>query len=520
MKKRSARALSNKKKNRKDGGRNRNNKKLASVEDLLQAADNAMTAMDVRKAIPLYSKAVTQLRAKISPDGTDINISNADVGAAASSQSEVWQQLIQALEKLGEAQVSTGEQDQAKNNFQEAIQLLEQQKQSQNGNQTSEANPSNKNDGEDELAYHETRSSLYLYIGQLCAEQEALQTYKEGINSLEMCVRLVFEQQQQQLETKRPAHSQQGGDSVDMHDDDDENHQSMEEYYRRLLPELQRKLAGAYCTVAELYLTDLCYEDNAESECENYLQRALQIQVENGRPIVDALQTMASLRLSQDIGRRKEAVSYILQTYETMRKGSEALAALVGISVPENYSTEINDVAAQQPEGQALELKEVDAATNLPEFEFRCQTAKILLECAGLLRGENEETKTDVSRKQEHECINAAISVLGSLLAQNDEVVETWYLMGCAYTLATIPGAAAAARHYLLRAKEMLLQIQKSLQQEAQYSSSMDDGEEIQIELTNNASQVQDVQTKLDELGDDGQESDDDDMYATDKMEE
>ena len=46
---------------------------------------------------------------------------------------------------------------------------------------------------------------------------------------------------------------------------------------------------------AELYLTDLCYEDNAESECERLLNEALSMKP-NG---VEALQSFASMRISQ-----------------------------------------------------------------------------------------------------------------------------------------------------------------------------------------------------------------------------
>ena len=503
MKKKSTRTLTNKKKSSRKGGK-KNDKKFASVEELLQAADSAMTVMDVAQAVTLYSKAVAQLRNKISLNAKgDQNESAGVVSVKAETL-----QLLQALEKLGEAQVSMGEQDEARNHFQEAIQLLEEYKENQKRDHGSETEAST-DKGDEEFEYHETRSSLYLYIGQLCSEQEALHAYQQGLKSLETCVRIVEEQQKQQL-TKPPSSSVD--ENVEMHDNDES--QTRDEYYRKLLPELQRKLAGAHCTVAELYLTDLCYEDNAESECETNLQRALQIKID-GEPIVDALQTMASLRLSQDAERRKEAVSYILQTYETMKKGSEALASLVGVVI----ANDNDDMEKQVGEGQAIELKEVDAATNLPEFEFRCQTAKLLLECSALLREDTEGTSNETSRQREVACINGAISVLGSLLAQNDEVVEVWYLMGCAYALA--PEAASAARHYLERAKAMLLEIQKSLQQESEFSGGMDDDGEIEMGLKDNAAQLLDVQTKLDELIDEGHEPNDDhEMSAVEAMEE
>jgi len=46
-----------------------------------------------------------------------------------------------------------------------------------------------------------------------------------------------------------------------------------------------RQVASAYASVAELYMTDLCDEPNAETNCEQALQEALQI--DNGN--IDAL---------------------------------------------------------------------------------------------------------------------------------------------------------------------------------------------------------------------------------------
>jgi hypothetical protein len=83
--------------------------------------------------------------------------------------------------------------------------------------------------------------------------------------------------------------------------------------------------------MADLYLTDLCDEETVENHCQHYLEKALQLKDVDGEPMVDALQSMANLRLSQDQDQRPEAVSYILRAYEKHRVGSEALAALVGL---------------------------------------------------------------------------------------------------------------------------------------------------------------------------------------------
>jgi hypothetical protein len=399
----------------------------ASVDDLLESAEAAMTSLDVEKAISSYSKAASLLR----------------MGRTSSFETRE-RGLIQILENLGESKVSVGDQDGAKQDFREALQLLEQQ------------------DDTDTMPYHETRSSLYFYVGQLCMEQEALQAYQQGVTSLESCIQLAQEASTDKME-------------------EDENTR------RKVLPELHQRLSGAYCTIAELYLTDLCYESDAEDECERYLEKALQIKDVDGEPVVDALQTMASLRLSQQ-QRRSEAVPYIIRAYEKMRVGSEALASLVGLTDQGG--------ATDNPEEQALELKEVDEANNLPEFEFRCQTAKLLLECAALLKETRQESES-VSQ-QEEQCVLAAIAVLGSLLAQNDEVVEIWFLTGCAFA-ARNPTMVDSAQYYLQRTMEMLVDIKKALQQEVEYA---EEAEKLGIEddLKENQNQIEDVQAKLDDL--------------------
>jgi hypothetical protein len=66
----------------------------------------------------------------------------------------------------------------------------------------------------------------------------------------------------------------------------------------------------------------------AENQCKHYLEKALQLKDIDGEPMVDALQSMANLRLSQDQDQRHEAVSYFLRVHEKQRVGSEALVGL------------------------------------------------------------------------------------------------------------------------------------------------------------------------------------------------
>jgi len=417
---------SSKKNRRRDGERKK--MKDIPVEKLISSADTAMASFDVERAAEFYSQAATKLRG--STNQVDIT--------------------LHVLEKLGECSVSMGDPDVARQRFQEALSVLETNSQDTNS-----------------MAYHEMRSNLYLYTGQLSMEQEALDSYLKGVQSLETCMTLLQGQN----------NSTEGEPDVT----------------ERIV---KQKLSGAYCTISELFLTDLCYEDNAESECESYLEKALQITDDNdGEPFTDALQTMASLRLSQK-PRQMEAIPYLMKAYEKMKVGCEALAVLVGL-------TEDGKEAIDEAQESAVELKEVDAANNLPEFEFRCQTAKLLLECASLMR--EAQPLSSTSDPQEDQCLAAAISVLGSLLAQNDEVIEVWFLTGCAFA-AKRPPFFDAARYHLDRAMEMLQDIKKALEQEVAFADG-DELMDLQGQLDENKVQMEDVQAKLAELGVDGEDT-------------
>ncbi len=446
-------ALEARRANRKKIKKHKKKKMLppASVGDLLEAASSAMESLDVERAYQAYQQAAAQLQIE-------------DPNATIENKKAKAEVLIHVLEKMGECQVSIGDPDVAKGHFLQSLKLLEELS-------TDSTRTTN---------FYETHSSLCFYIGQLSLEKEALEAYQRGIRSLEECIKKVEDEGSE-------ADMQDASGEASMNDNDASNS----------LASLRQKLSGAYCNLAELYLTDLCEEESAESDCEHYLEKALQLKDADGEPLVDALQTMASLRLSQK-ERQLEAVPFILRAYEKQRVGSEALAALVGLNVDKIKSEE-------ETEDKAQELVEVEAASNLPEFEFRCQTAKLLLECAGLLK----ENSMNDSSNQEDECVTAAISVLGSLLAQNDEVIEIWYLTGCAFA-AKKPALTDTATFYLERAKEMLTDIRKAMKDEEQFIDESERPEFVE-QLEMNESQMKDVQSKLDELPDTGAEMEEDD---------
>lgn len=372
-----------------------NDDKPYTVQQLLEAADQAVQVSDPVQALDLYTAA--QAKADTLPAQLDI------------------------LEKRAAVKVSLGDQDGALSDYQTAVERIE----------SSSSKPSE---------VLERQAGLYMYMGQLHQGVEALEAYQKAINLLQH----VFES------TKAAA--------------------------------TKRELATALCSSAELYLTDLCFEDNAEQECERLVLQAMNLKDETtGAVVIDAWQTGASLRFSQQRG--VEAVEWMLKAFDAMRTGCEALSSLVGLRENESNST-----GGQQE--QAKELIETEAVQNLPGFEFRCQSAKLLLECAASI----QESSND--EKRHEQCIQAAMDVLGSLLAENDEVVEIWALAGDACR-AKDPQSAA---HYWNRALEMLKSVRKSLTERLQVVADDDEEEELNQELEDANCEIEALEKKLGEL--------------------
>lgn len=376
---------------------NKNKPKIKSASQHIALGDDAMQSLDIPTALQHYQAAIPLLEA------IETTTTNQD--------------LAHVLAKLGETKVSMGDQDGARDDFERAIALT----------------PKGK-----------VRAGLYLYVGQLSLEEEALEAYQKGITELEEALAALEDDDEVTME---------GADD----NDDDDSPVSLKQ-------DLQQQLVRAHCTLAELYLTDLCFADNAEQECEAHVEKAMQL---TETPLVDALQVKTSLRLSQQ--KEEEATQLILQAYQIIQEGCEELAKLVGLHVVNDDDT---------GEEGAVELTNVEAVNTLPGFEFRCQTSKLLMECAS----HNED------------CIAAAIQVLGSLLAENDEVVEIWYLLGCAFELNSTTTTNELAVQYFQQALEMLQKVLEGLKQEDE------DDDDVMQQLNECEGQIKDIQNKLQRL--------------------
>jgi hypothetical protein len=166
--------------------------------------------------------------------------------------------------------------------------------------------------------------------------------------------------------------------------------------------------------MAELYLTDLCFDEDAEMKCERFISLALEQDPLN----LDGHQAMASLRLSQN--RVVDAAPIMLEIFrQTMQQRAIY-----------NQRTIVQDLLQPENEGEG---------NDIPTMEFSIQTAKLLVEC-GRVRPE----------------LNAsAVELLSDLLEDEDEVIEIWYIIGVA-ALGLDPPDFELARHHLEHAREML----------------------------------------------------------------
>ncbi|KDO24295.1 hypothetical protein SPRG_09932 [Saprolegnia parasitica CBS 223.65] len=75
---------------------------------------------------------------------------------------------------------------------------------------------------------------------------------------------------------------------------------------------LRKQVCDAYCSLGELYMSDLCDADDAEAKCEMYLQEAMKYDM--GLP--EPTQALANLRLTQQ--RKDEACVFLDETYKRL----------------------------------------------------------------------------------------------------------------------------------------------------------------------------------------------------------
>lgn len=192
----------------------------------------------------------------------------------------------------------------------------------------------------------EESGTAWMYLGQLQDAHEAVHSFTKGLELL----------RRDQKRAKEVEDGSSDGNSELLRD----------------------QLCAGYCAVAELYMTDLCLEADAEQKCEEMLEQARALRPEN----VQVLQALASFRISQC--KPDEARPLVLRAANIISN-------------------------AFQKQNSLAELAEVE---ELPPYEFRACTAKILLELS-----ENSR----------------AIGILQELAQEDDEIIETWVLLAQAH---------------------------------------------------------------------------------------
>lgn len=162
-----------------------------------------------------------------------------------------------------------------------------------------------------------------------------------------------------------------------------EDKKSQSEAEQLLKGEKREKLAQALCGIAEVYMTDLSWDDTeAEAQCESAITEALLVAPDSP----EVLQTVASVRISQN--KRTEARRYLEQS----------MAQWQGLP----------------PEHE-----------DIPDFPTRISLARLLMEA---------------------EMEDEGIAVLEGLVQQDDHSVEAWYLGGwCLHLLAEKQAREAGA---------------------------------------------------------------------------
>ena len=186
----------------------------------------------------------------------------------------------------------------------------------------------------------------FMNLGQLCDGREALSWLDRGIAALRVA--------ESQAASKAASAASSSTGELDAE-----------------LLQAKHALASGLCSVAEVFLTDACDEDEAEARCEACATEAVTlVQSLAEQTLAEPYVTLASVRMSQE---RPEEASALLNS---------ALAVFGAAS---------------------------DA--NPPPFDVRLSCAKLLME---------------VERARE------SIDLLQSLRVENEEALEVWYLLCCA----------------------------------------------------------------------------------------
>ncbi|KAL2430507.1 putative assembly chaperone of rpl4 [Exophiala dermatitidis] len=285
------------------------------VEDLLTEAAQLLEQAQPERALPLAEEALRRLE---SERPTQSNGQDADIDALLQLAAEGKPTLPAALTLTAEIQLALGDVDAARRSFTRVTQL----------------------DPDGALVSAEP----WLELAQLCEDggHESIAHFEKATEVLRNEIEVLEDDEAKALDQTA-----------------------------KVLDEKRAKLANALCAMAEVYMTDLSWEEDAEQRCEAFVTEAVAVCPE--RLSAGVLQTLASVRISQ---------------------------------------TRVDD--ARQALSRSMDIwkdapQEVDDDERRPDFATRVSLSRLLMEV-----------------EQEPE----AFAVIEGLIRQDDESVESWYLGG------------------------------------------------------------------------------------------
>jgi tetratricopeptide (TPR) repeat protein len=169
---------------------------------------------------------------------------------------------------------------------------------------------------------------------------------------------------------------------------------------------LSRQVASAYCSVAELYLTDLCYESNAEVACEAAVTRGLAADPLNA----ELHATFAQLRACQQ--RPGDARGALR---EALRLVCAAMVRDRGTMDDDDEDMGPSSSTSPAAVSSSSAVAETGEGPSLPSFEARFAMAQAAIELGGGEAGKVSGIYSDV------------VPVLEGLVEEDDECWEAWF---------------------------------------------------------------------------------------------
>lgn len=216
----------------------------------------------------------------------------------------------------------------------------------------------------------------YMYLGQMSAGEEAKKWYLKGIEIMKK----ELEEGESEEEVGASSLMSRG-------------------------PASKTDVSNAFCALAEIYMTDCCFEEDAEKQCETYCKEALEMDPKN----VDAYIVNANLLMTLE--RKEEAKDLLKQCFEILKiqapKADEVLES--ENEGMENDTMEVKADDCNVENGAGSNLNGASGNEVLPPYPSRVTLAKLLTET-----GEHE--KADI--------------ILNTLIGDDDEDIEVWYMYG------------------------------------------------------------------------------------------